>query len=512
MMKLSTTIFLSCLLSLPVSLYTSTASIDDLSASLDYRKPAKNHALTKDTPAPLISSKGQKIWFKFNDEPLSDIVNYVANNKNMNVVFPGQGQDPTFFATKVTYQFPERISVDDAYEKMLSLLKMTGYLFVPQGEFFYITKVDTNLNKQTYPLYVNTPPEDLPDTNQMIRYIYYFANIQVPSSSGGGFGGGGSNALQTFLSDVLKTPTYLVEPTTNGIIFTDYARTIKSVMEIIKEIDSHGFTDAIEILPLKYTDATTITNLFMTQLIASAGQGSGSSGGGGFGQQQPVAPQSAPSTASYFAPTTKIVPEPRSNSLIIMGKSDAIKRVKEFTLKYIDIPLDSGDSVLHIYPLQYLNAANFAPILTQIVAAQSSGSSSSGSGNFGGSTGQSSGTTNPNAGKQYFTGVIVQAEVTTPPASTAQPTSSGGTTQGTTPQAAQQGGNRLLIAAIREDWIRIKQLIADLDRPQPQVAIEMLIVDFTLTGGLTLGSQIRNKQDVPTRRLCTKLHFRPHST
>lgn len=448
----------------------------------------------KKVPTPLKSAAGQKIWFKFKDEPLIDVVNYIAHAMNINVVLP-QGQD--VLTTKISYQFPDKITVEQAYEKLLSILKITGYLFIPQGEFYYIVKNDKDLNKQTLPLYINTPPSDLPDIDQMIRYVYYFANIQVPPSAssggGGGFGGGNSgNALQTFLTDTLsKTFTYMVDPNINGIIMTDYARNIRSIMEIVKEIDSHGFTDSIEIMPLTHTDATTITTLLMTQLINSASSSSnqGGFGGGGFGQ--PVASQATPSASSYFTPSTKVVAETRSNSLIIMGKKDAIARVKEFVKKYIDVPLESGDSILHIYPLQYLNAQTFAPILTQIVNSQSGGSSV-GSGGFGGSTGQSSGTANPSAGKQYFKGVIIQAEIITP--ITTANNASGGTSNGTAPQAAQQGGNRLIIAALREDWARLKKLISDLDRPQPQVAIEMLIVDFTLTGQKNLGSQVRNLQ------------------
>ena len=447
----------------------------------------------KDVPTPLkTTTTGQKIWFKFKDEPLIDVVNYLASAMNINVVLP-QGQDA--LTTKITYQFPDKISVDQAHEKLLSILKIAGYLFVPQGEFHYIIKIDKDLNKQTLPLYINTPPSDLPDVDQMIRYVYYFANIQVPPSAnsggGGGFGGSTSgNALQTLLTDTLsKTFAYLVDPNLNCIIMTDYARNLRSIMEIVTEIDSYGFTDSIEIMPLTHTDATTITSLLMTQLITNSQ--ANSSGGGGFGQ--PVATQAAPSASSYFTPSTKVVAETRSNSLIIMGKKESITRIKEFVKKYIDVPLESGDSILHIYPLQYLNATAFTPILTQIVTAQSGGSST-GAG-FGGSTGQSSGTANPSAGKQYFKNVLIQAEIVAPvtaaaPASTASSSS----TTGTAPQAAQQGGNRLIIAAVREDWVRLKKLISDLDRPQPQVAIEMLIVDFTLQGNQNLGSQVRNKQ------------------
>ncbi len=476
--------------------FASSSTITPEAGTLTTPKEAKQSSLDKETPykkvpTPLAPTKGQKMWFKFKDEPLIDVVQYVASAMNINIVLP-QGQD--VLTTKITYQFPDKISVDQAYEKVLSLLKIAGYLFIPQGEFYYIIKNDKDLNKQTLPLYINTPPSDLPDNDQMIRYVYYFANIQVPQSAnnGGNFGGTASgNALQTFLTDTLsKTFTYMVDPNINGIIMTDYARNIRSIMEIVAEIDSHGFTDSIEIMPLTETDATTITTLLMTQLINSAASSGGQGGFGGVGFGQPVASQASPSASSYFTPSTKVVAETRSNSLIIMGKKAAIARVKEFVKKYLDVPLDSGDSILHIYPLQYLNAQTFAPILTQIVNSQSGGSSIGGG--FGGSTGQSSGTVNPSAGKQYFKGVIIQAEIMAPAAPTTNtPT---GATTGTAPQAAQQGGNRLIIAALREDWARLKKLISDLDRPQPQVAIEMLIVDFTLTGAQALGSQVRNKQ------------------
>lgn len=454
----------------------------------------------KKVPTPLVTKSGQKIWFKFKEEPLIDIINYVASSMGINVVLP-QGQD--VLTTKVTYEYPNKIPVTEAYEKVLSILKITGYLFVPQGDFYYIIKNDKDVNKQTYPLYINTLPTDLPDLDIMIRYVYYFANIQVPSSGGSAFGdlGGGSsgNALLTFLKDVLsaKTFNYLVDPSTNGIIMTDYARNIRSVMEIVREVDSHGFTDSIEIIPLKHTNASTIAALFMNQLInASSNSSSGGAFGGGSGGQA-VASQATPSSSTYFTNTTKIVAEPRSNSLIAIGKKDAITRIKEFVKKYIDVPLDEGDSILHVYPLQYLNATNFAPILTQIVTSQAS-SSSIGGGAFGGTTSQSSGGSSSSTGKQFFKGVIIQPEIisTTQATSSSLPNASTVTAASTiaAPQAAQQGGNRLLIAALRDDWTHLKRLIFDLDRPQPQVAIEMLIVDFTLSGNRTLGSQVRNKQ------------------
>lgn len=471
-----------------------TVKTDTLSVTA---QPKKEQPVFKKEPTPLGKTKkssDKKIWFKFKDEPLLDVVNYVANAAGKNIVLP---TDQDALNLKTTFQFPEKISVEQAYNKTLTMLKITGYSIVPQNDFYYIVKNDPNLFKNPFPLYVNTNPEDLPNTDEMIRYMYYFANIQVPSGGNNSFGGAaGSNALQMFLKDTLPaTATVMYENSVNGMVIIDYARNIKAIMEVVIELDAHGFTDMIEIVPLKYTNATTIATLFKTLISQSADSSSQSGGNFGF----PSAPIQAPaSSAQYFAQTTRIVPDVRTNSLIIMGKKNALKRVREFLQKYIDVPLDEGESILHIYPLQYLNAQSFTPILQQIISS-SGGSSSVGGGMYGGSTGQSSGTANNSAGKQYFKGVIIAPEVATSSNNTntnAFTNASGpsGAANATPPQPPQQGGNRLIIAATREDWVRLKKLISDLDRPQPQVAIEVLIVDLTLTGAKALGSQVRNKE------------------
>ncbi len=448
---------------------------------------ARVKAVYLGTPAPLKKEKkvplSQRIWFKFVDQPLFEIVNYVANAMKLNVVLP-QGTEA--LTVKVTIQFPDKISPQKAYDELLSILKINGYSVVPQNDFHYIIKNDKSLNSQPLPLYIHTLPADIPDQDQIIRYIYYFANIQVPTGASSGYGSS-SNALQMLLQDTLsKAATLIFDSSINGMVITDYARTIKSVMEVVIQLDTYGFTDSIEIIPLKKTDAGTVTTLFKT-LIAPTDPQTGQAGA------LQTSPQAPLSSVNYFSQTTRIVPIMRSNSVVVMGKKEAIKRISEFIQKYVDVELDNGESVLHIYPLQYLKAQSFAPVLTQIVASQA-GSSSVGAGLYGGTSSQSSGSTNPMPGQQFFKGVVIVPEII----STVNAPSAVATTgsSASAPQPAQQGGNRLLVAATQEDWIHLKKLIEELDRPQPQVAIEVLIVDLTLNNARTLGSQIRNKQNM----------------
>ncbi len=251
--------------------------------------------------------------------------------------------------------------------------------------------------------------------------------------------------LQSFLS---PDATMFFDPQLNALIIIENATIIKSVMEIIDAFDNEKMWDQEPLMvTLDHVNAAQVKSLF-DDIVP---QNTGGKGSG------------------YFSADAKIIVEPRKNMLILLGKPESTKRVKDFIKEYIDVPLDKGKSILHIANLKYQKAETFAPILQQIVQDQST--SSSGQSTSSGSTG---------GPQQFFKGVIVQPEVP----------STGGSDSGSV-----QGGNRLIIAAVESDWIRIKKLIEELDKPQLQIVVRGLIVDMTYDDQRSLGNQLRNYTD-----------------
>lgn len=59
------------------------------------------------------------------------------------------------------------------------------------------------------------------------------------------------------------------------------------------------------------------------------------------------------------------------------------------------------------------------------------------------------------------------------------------------------GGNKLVVAARNEDWKQIKKLIEELDTPQPQVLIEVLIADLVMDDTRQLGAETRMPAKLP---------------
>jgi general secretion pathway protein D len=403
--------------------------------------------------------------FDFDNKPLTEIINELAALKKINILLP---QGAFAITARVTYHLQQPMSADDAWKLVSTLLAMNNYTIKPDGDMHMIVKTDTpNITREVFDIYIDVPPDKLPNTENFIQTLFYLQNLSVKNMQ---------SDLQTLMQDMLSPNMPTVgnspanirfDPKTNAIILTDKAILIRNVMKIINELDQSGVRDAIEVMPLYYTSAQVVDDLFNKQLMQT-----GQPGMNGAGAGQPL-PQ-----ASYFPRNTKIMALERTNSLVIMGTQHAIELVKDFIIKYIDRPLESGESILHVYELKYLTAKELAPVLQQILtpAAQTQA---------GGKL------VGP---KQYFKDVIVVAEITsateqlTPTPPTSQETSKA---QPTT-QGVQPGGNRLIIAARKADWTRIKKLIDDLDKPQPQIALEVLVVDLTLETNKFLGSQIRN--------------------
>ena len=190
------------------------------------------------------------------------------------------------------------------------------------------------------------------------------------------------------------------------------------------------------------------------------------------------------SRASYFAKNTRIIAEDRTNSLIILGTRQAINRIRSFIFQYIDVRLDSGNSILHTYKLKYLDAHSFAETLTNIIRASKPGAT-------GQATGKAiRGVAGP---ERVFQDVRITTDTPRPSAEKGE-------------QRAYAGSNQLVIACSNDDWIRIKKLIDQLDKPQPQVIIEILIADLEVGDQRALGAHTRTPAalNLPNLLQCDK--------
>lgn len=417
--------------------------------------------------------------FTFKKEKLVNIIDLLAKKRGVNYILPQRAADAEDIKNQVITFTPKskEVSFDVAWNLVTLFLELSGFSwFLKQEGLYEIVptgrKPDSGIFKEPLPLYVGTKPEDLPKSDDRIRYVYYLANLTITEDK--------DNPLNQIFKDMSSdgSPDPIILTKANGFILVDKANAIASMITLISRLDSTGFREAIEIIPLYNVSAASIADVLET-LKKAAGEE----------RTSPFIRADTKASTSFFAADTQIVADTRNNSLILMGRQTAVERIKDFIKNHVDNPQDSGQSVLHYYDLQYLNAQEFAGILQDIVRSNLSSGDQATAARVGGP-------------QRFFQGVVVMAEkiddvqpIQGPLATEPVKTDSD---QGFDAKGIQgyikTGGNRLIIAALDDDWKRVRPLIASLDKPEPQVILEVIICDFTHNSIKEIASAFRNTQ------------------
>lgn len=384
----------------------------------------------------------------YKNTELALIINQIAKHKGVNIILP---VGTASLKEKVTFKLNDPVSLSDMWTKILPMiLDAADISMVPKDNMYVIVRNNNMVNREPFPLFIDNDIDDLPSSDERIRYIYYLSNMKIND--------GGNNSVTTILKALLPSDTQITpEPITNSIIITGRSSDIKGAMVIIQELDQVLFQEKMEIIHLTKTNATVVADLFNNFLLKSTDQ------------SKYHLDTRKKSSETYFSPYVKIAPLKNQNALIILGRTQAVDRIKEFIFKYIDIELDSGNSVLHIYKLQYLDAKSFADVLRRIIDANK------------GNSGQSRGETGQSGPERFFDEVIIKSD----------------TPIGGRESKQYYGGNKLIVACRNDDWVQIKKIIEIFDTPRRTVLIEMLIADLTINDDRLLGATTRNPYSLP---------------
>lgn len=392
------------------------------------------------------------ISFSYENEDLVTIINQLAARSGNNILLPQGG---LAIKEKVTLHLPEKVTVEHAWNVLLpTILDTAGFTIFKKGNTYSVKKNDKDVGREPLPIYIGTPAERLPDTDQRIRYLFYPANIKVSAVK---------DVLQTLLVSAAgllpADAIFETDNLANAIVLVAKANDIKNAMKILVQLDQPGFQEKMEIIHLTHTAAPTVAAIFNEGILKSSQD-----------KDRYKLDAKKESRETYFSESVKIIPENRSNSLIVLGRTQAVERIKDFINNYIDVALDSGSSVLHVYQLQYLDAIEFKKTLDLIVKSEGIGG-----------TGQSRGDKESAATtERFFDEVVVSVD---------QPENA--------KDLKYYGSNKLIIACRNDDWRQIKALIEKLDTPMDQVLIEVLIADLTLNDAREIGTMFRNPEKIP---------------
>ncbi len=384
-------------------------------------------APTQEKPKPTEKTEQKDIFLNFENTELLNFVNYIAELKNINLI-----PDKAIEGVKISLTIRHPLTVEGAYRIFLTVLEMAGFSIVQVGDIYEVILKDKS-GQKPLPSFINVPVDTLPDSDLRIRYVVFLQNIGVASVKG-------------FVESMLSDKAVVTYDDGNGFILTDKSYNIKSAVRLLQELDATGQSEAVVVIKLKNVNASEVKELLNALIKDDA--------------QNPLAKllgKTSEGSGKYFPPGTKVVSEERTNSLILMGVADTIKKIEEFIVNHVDTSLKATESPLHLYELQYTDAEQIATLLSEVTKPPEGGPGAKAS-QYGAVRG----------GVKYFKSMNFGVD---------------------------KDGNRLIVSSTdQEDWELLKKTIQDLDKPQPQVAIETLLVSINAKDIKQLGGTVRNKK------------------
>lgn len=242
---------------------------------------------------------------------------------------------------KINFRTQKPFTYNEAWTLFISFMQMIGFSIVkhPVDGVYRITTTQNAL-KMNMPSFIGTQYQDLPDTDELIRYVYFVENSSLETIKA---------MIDTWRS---SSSSFIILQEQKAFVLTDRAHNIKVLMEIVKELDQATEPQIVSLVKLKYADARQVKELY--EKISRSDEQSNAN----------KLLQKKQSNSRYFPDNLRMIVEPRINGLILLGPKDAIRKVEEFIAKRIDTSPDQPYAAFYTYQLKYADATTISEILT----------------------------------------------------------------------------------------------------------------------------------------------------
>lgn len=380
--------------------------------------------------------------FDFPNVEITDVIKAISELTGKNFII-----DPAVRG-KITIVAPSKITVAEAYKAFLSSLAINGYTVVPSGSFIQI-KSARNAQRDSIETYSGSY---YPTSNQMITKIFHLKHISAEQVN---------RELRILPS---KDGEMVPYPPTNSLIISDYGGNIDRIAKIINQLDVPNFEDQIEIVNVKFAKAKDMAEL-LDRIINKGEKRNSTLGAGGFSSGVPrytsgsTNNQKTNQGANFF-----VIPDDRTNSLIVVGNKAGILRVRKLVAQ-LDFKLPAGEGGgVYVYYVKHGDAENIAKTLQGVTKDAGPKAGSAGNSLGGGSllppinpaTGQ---TTSP---QDFFGGDV---KIT-----------------------SDKNTNSLVITASKQDYENVLTILRQLDIRRDQVFVETIIMEMSINDKLDTGA------------------------
>lgn len=397
------------------------------------------------TPVPSLSGTDKVGPMVLRDETIGQVLELLQRWTGKTVLRP-----QALPASLYTLSLPATATRNDALLAIETLLTLNGVAVIQQGDKF-LKVVPNNVAKAESPTLLSESALSLPPSGRVASKIFLLkhANGQEVVLQ-----------IQGMLNSTLGTPPVFFSRN-NAILVTDSIMNLQKIETVLAQLDRPQLdVIATKLYNLKHAMATDMVNKLTTLLRTPAANG--------------AAPFRLSTGTSFTA-------DERTNRVIVMGSADQHPFFDKL-IESLDATSDPNTKTDVVF-LRHANATETASLLTQLI------------------TGQTRAASTANGGRST-TGAN---RVTTPtPAAPATTAAAAGSQQNGADEfstmvtvIADVRSNSIVVSGTRDDLRLLHDLIDKVDVVLPQVRVEVVIAEVTLTSndssGITaLGMTVTN--------------------
>ncbi len=366
--------------------------------------------------------RGTRFSFNLVDADLIELVKIIGNITGRAFILGSKAP-----RIKATVYAPTKITAAEAYQVFLSVLQINGLTVVPSGRYLKVLPLGGATTQNTPIINQGRVPEG----DMIVTRLHHLKHVSAEEL--------------TPVLDRFKSPEgdITIYAPTNLMIITDYGISIRRLMKLVEVLDQPGTGEQIWIEPINYADAAEMADRIVEVFDVSAA--------GGKGKAKPAAKKGKAAASVVVgeeagdSTISKIIPDDRTNSLIIVASENAYLRILEL-VRRLDVPI-AGDGTLHVMKLQYADATELSKTLgslTKTAKPAKKGKGAAAAGNA-----------------SLFEGDVQVS--------------------------ADKATNSLLVVSSLRDYMSLKNVVAQLDVMQQQVFVEAVIMEVGLDTQRDLG-------------------------
>jgi general secretion pathway protein D len=425
---------------------------------------------------PATQGPGRLVVFNFDNADLEIVLQATSELLVFNYVLA-----PEVRGKKVTVQTTGRIPVEDIFPVLLTILDVNGLAAVKSGSVYRIIAKQGAPQTPT-PTIIGDQIDPVIPGDQVVTLITPLKFVPAQDAV---------NLLRPF---VPQQAALTANRDTNLLVITDVAANVRRLLDIVKLVDVDVASSELQIIQLKRADAQEVAQI-LNQLFASGRFRAGTGAiPGVVAPAPPTPPPAAPRTPAPAGPgqdvsgsaadrAPLIVPERRSNSLIIYARKQEVETIRRLVDK-LDADVYGGQR-LFFYFCENTKARDLAATLDAI---------------FGRGSGAPPTQTTPGPGQLTPSGTRPLGLPSQAQIQPTRPTTGVGGTgrlEGLLGDAGVPGAetrfipdeatNSIIVTTYPRTWLEIEPIIKKLDRMPRQVLIEVLVAEVTLDDSMSLG-------------------------